>query len=76
VKRDMDIIRELMLRLESRETAAELPDRPRALVAYNGQLMIEHGLAEGTIFHGSDGQIAVILRSLNLGGSRFLRCRA
>jgi hypothetical protein len=53
MKRDMDIVRHLLLWVES-DHSHQLPtEASREMVAYHAQLLIDAGLAEGTVHYGS-----------------------
>ena len=55
MKRDMDLIRLLLLQQESGEDPPELEEYPTDLVVYNLALMIDAGFVDGTIIADHEG---------------------
>src|SRR5215813_3685824 len=53
MKRDMDIVRHLLLWVESDRTLQLPSDVTQETFAYHAQLMIDAGLIEGTVHYGS-----------------------
>ena len=58
MKRDMDLIRLLLLQQESGEDPPELEEYPIELVVYNLALMIDAGFVDGTIIADHEGSPA------------------
>ncbi len=58
MKRDMDLIRLLLLQQESGEDPPELEEYPIDLVVYNLALMIDAGFVDGTIIPDHEGSPA------------------
>jgi Hypothetical protein (DUF2513) len=73
MKRDMDLIRMLLIQKETGEAPPELANYPGPLIAYNVALMKDAGLIEAAIAKGPDGTPsgAVIIR-LTWAGHDFL----
>jgi hypothetical protein len=73
MKRDMDLIRLLLLQQESGESPPELEEYPTDLVVYNLALMVDAGFVEGTIYpdHNGSPAVASIIR-LTWAGHDFL----
>jgi len=73
MKRDMELIRLLLLEQEAGEPPEELKQYDEKLVVHNVALMLDAGLIEGEVFPGSDGTPtgAVIIR-LTWAGHDFL----
>ncbi len=65
MKRDMDLVREILVQIEATEPGKairlELPDYGEAEIGLHVELMIEHGLIEGKAIPGSDGPAHRIL---------------
>jgi hypothetical protein len=77
MKRDMDVIRMLLIRQETGEAPPELAKYSQDLVVYNVALMKDAGLIEAAIAEGPDGSPAgaVIIR-LTWAGHDFFGCSA
>ena len=71
MKRDMDLIRQLMLNLENDSRLAP-EGYEKDVVTYHQALLIEAGLAKGSILPGDDIPKAVILGGLTWQGHEFL----
>jgi len=73
MKRDMELIRLLLLEQESGEPQPEIKSYPEQMVVHNIALMLDAGLIDGSTMAGSDGVpcAAVILR-LTWAGHDFL----
>jgi hypothetical protein len=73
MKRDMDLIRMLLLQQETGEAPQGLAEYPEPLIAYNVALMKDAGLIEAAIAKGPDGTPtrAVIIR-MTWAGHDFL----
>jgi Hypothetical protein (DUF2513) len=73
MKRDMDLIRMLLIRQETGEPPPGLADYPEPLIVYNVALMKDAGLIEAAIAKGPDGTPmgAVIIR-MTWAGHDFL----
>ena len=73
MKRDMDIIRLLLLQVESGEEQAGMADYTESQILYHCELAIEAGLLEGRAIRGSQGDVqAAKLRKLTWHGHEFL----
>ena len=82
MKRDWDIIRAILLKLENAPTAntsllpTGIPDYPEQAVAYNMRLLDQAGYVSGKFLESStgDGQIsAAIIRHMTHSASRIIR---
>lgn len=76
MKKDMDLVRELLLRIEAEEgpTLAHLPEiagRTQEQIAYHAQLMIDRGLITG-IDVTTHGEVGFIELMLTWAGHEFL----
>ena len=74
MKRDMDVIRLLLLQLEGDEKAAEkLKACDEPLVVYNAALLVDSGLAEGAVACGADNSpVSVAMNHMAWRGHDFL----
>jgi len=73
MKRDMDLIRLLLLQQESGEDPLELQDYPTDLIVYNSALMIDAGFIVGNIISDHNGSPAgVSIIRLTWAGHDFL----
>jgi hypothetical protein len=73
MKRDMDIIRLLLLEQETGEGHEDLATYDEPLVVYNAALMLDAGFIEGSIISGADGSpSAVVIIRLTWAGHDFL----
>src|SRR5207244_12528052 len=74
MRRDMDIIRLLMLELEGDEKAAEkLKGYDEPLVVYNAALLVDSGLVEGAVARGGDNEpFNVAMDHMTWAGHDFL----
>ncbi|MEN8702458.1 DUF2513 domain-containing protein [Bacillus infantis] len=73
MKRDMDLIRRIMLEVESMEDTTRLynvsfDDVPKELVNYHVKLLIDAGLVEGQCLYGTQYSV----KSLTWNGHEFL----
>jgi hypothetical protein len=59
MKRDIELIRLILLREESGEAPAELANYDGAAIAYNSVLAIEAGLLRGQIYHEGGSPVAI-----------------
>lgn len=77
MKRDMNLIRLLLLEQESGESPPELEQFDVPLVVYNCELMLDAGLIEGHVVQGPDGSaVAVSIMRMTWAGHDFLdSCR-
>jgi len=74
MRRDMDIIRLLLLQLEGDEKAAEkLKGYDEPLVVYNAALLVDSGLVEGAVARGGDNEpFNVAMDHMTWAGHDFL----
>jgi hypothetical protein len=73
MKRDMDIIRMLLIQQETGEAPPELAKYPEDLVVYNVVLMKDAGLIEAAIAEGGDGSpIGAVIIRMTWAGHDFL----
>lgn len=73
MKRDMDIIRMLLIQQETGEAPPELATYPEDLVVYNVALMKDAGLIEAAIAEGGDGSpIGAAIIRMTWAGHDFL----
>jgi hypothetical protein len=72
VKRDMDLIRLLLLKIEGVENP-DLSDYAKEQILYHKRLLIEAGLAHGSIMEDGSGEpVAVVTTRLSWEGHEFL----
>lgn len=71
MKRNMDLIRELLLALENDKPDALL-DYSEEAVAYHKALIVESGLAHGDVTEVMDGSLLVYISRLTWEGHEFL----
>jgi hypothetical protein len=72
VKRDMDLIRLLLLQIEGEESL-DLSDYTKKEVRYHRRLLIEAGLAYGSVMEDGSGEpAAVVTTRLSWEGHEFL----
>lgn len=76
MKRDMDLIRMLLMQQEDDEKPPGLDQYPGNVQAYHAGLLIDAGLVEGSIAEGGGGEIIGAVRvktaRQRLGGMRLL----
>ena len=77
IQQDIDLIREIMLRVESTKALTERPDfsfedQPDDHVAFNIRLLINAGYLEGTAQGRADGSFLVHVSHLTMAGFDFL----
>lgn len=78
MKRDMDLLREIMLRIESEHDGTAIygfmvPDKPLAEVAYHCQLLYEHGfISDYNCNFGDDEPIDIAVGGLTWEGCEYL----
>jgi hypothetical protein len=74
MKRDMDVIRLLLLQLEGDEKATEnLKRYDEPTVVYNAALIVDAGLVEGAVARGGDNSpIGVAMNHMTWSGHDFL----
>jgi Hypothetical protein (DUF2513) len=74
MKRDMDIVRLLLLQLEGDEKAPEkLKAYDEPLVVYNAALLVDSGLVEGAVARGGDNDpLGVAMNHMTWAGHDFL----
>jgi hypothetical protein len=74
MKRDMDVIRLLLLQLEGDENAVEkLKAYDEPLIVYNAALLVDSGLVEGSVARGGDNDpLGVAMNHMTWGGHDFL----
>ncbi|MGA3169662.1 MAG: DUF2513 domain-containing protein [Chthoniobacteraceae bacterium] len=74
MKRDMELVRLLLLRVEQGEVPAALGSYPEEEIVYNSALMIEAGLIKGrTVYDAAVGQVTgTIMERLTWEGHDFL----
>ena len=74
MKRDMDVMRLLLLQLEGDEKAAErLKAYDEPLVVYNAALLVDSGLAEGSVARGGENEpLGVAMSHMTWAGHDFL----
>jgi hypothetical protein len=74
MKRDMDVIRLLLLQLEGDEKAIEkLKAYDEPLVVYNAALLVDSGLVEGDVARGGDNDpLGVAMNHMTWAGHDFL----
>ncbi len=74
MKRNMDIIRLLLLQVEGDQNAAkQLETYPPHDVTYNAKLLVDAGLIEGDVAEGNSiEELGVILNDLTWAGHDFL----
>ena len=69
----MDLIRLILLRVESGDNVAAIPDYAESAILYHGSLAIEAGLLDGEVIQGESGVIvSAIIRKLTWAGHDFL----
>ena len=73
MKRDMDLIRMLLIQEETGEAPPGLADYPSPLIVYNVVLMKDAGLIEAAIAEGPDGTpIGAVIIRMTWAGHDFL----
>jgi len=73
MKRDMELVRLLLLQQESGEEPPDLRSYDKELVVYNAALMVDAGLLDGAVMRGEEGQPAgVSIIGLTWAGHDFL----
>lgn len=73
MKRDMDLIRYLLMEAEAGETPEAMARYTESQILYHRKLAIEAGLLEGIVRRGAQGQLAVAtIQSLTWAGHDFL----
>ena len=73
MKRDMDLIRLLLLEQEQGEPPAGLSEYPQDVQAYHAALLVEAGLVVGIVDEGPSGEVAAtIVNRLTWAGHDFL----
>ena len=78
IKQDIDLIREIMLRVEATKTLDERPDinvegHPDDHVAFNVRLLINAGFVEGTVTTTHAGSFLIDVTHLTWDGFGFLK---
>lgn len=71
MKRDMDLIRLLLLQIEGEERL-DLSEYPQEQILYHKNLLLEANLAQGKCLPGNDKIVAVSLTRLTWDGHDFL----
>lgn len=76
MKRDMDIVRKVLIAVESDNANAAIDGYADDAIKYHKALVIEAGLAEGSILKGNIGNhgipVEVVLRKLTWAGHDFV----
>jgi hypothetical protein len=73
MKRDMDLIRQILLRVEEGERTVATEDYTEDQILYHCELAIEAGLLEGRVIRGAQGGVAAArIRKLTWAGHEFL----
>ncbi|WP_286694965.1 DUF2513 domain-containing protein [Spongiibacter sp. UBA1325] len=76
MKRDMGLVRKILLAVEANEPPLDVPGFEKDLILYNMQLVIEAGLAEGSVQKNlsstSQSPSAVVIRKLTWQGHEFI----
>ena len=73
MKRDMDIIRLLLLQLETGDRPSQLDNFSEERVTYNAALMVHAGLVKGAFARGGDGDsLGVAMDRMTWSGHDFL----
>ena len=73
MKRDMDLIRLLLIQVETSEEPRGMDQYPEEERAYNAALLIEAGLVKGTVVPNAEGGIhAAVITRLTWEGHDFL----
>jgi len=78
IQQDIDLIRDIMLRVEATKTLAERPDlnfegQPNDHVAFNIRLLISAGYLEGTVTETQAGTYLIYVTHLTWDGFGFLK---
>jgi len=73
MKRDMELIRLLLLQMESDEEPPELKKYDTATLGYNAALLVDAGLVEGSVTKDNNGMpVGAVLLHLTWAGHDFL----
>ena len=73
MKRDLDLIRYLLLETEAEEKPEAMKDYSEKQVLYHCELAIEAGLLEGQVFHNEQGEpFSAVIQRLTWEGHDFL----